>query len=54
MATIGFEASLRLAQGAALGLRWSPIHYRTRSNPTTAERAKKQGIHSDALLFWYE
>ena len=35
VAAIGFEASLRLVQGAALRLHWSLIHHRTRSNPIT-------------------
>ena len=33
VAAIGFEASLRLAQGRALGCHWHPIHYPARSNP---------------------
>ena len=39
----GLEFALRLGRGAALNARRAFIHHRTRSNPTSAERAKKAG-----------
>ena len=37
----GFALALdALGQGAALGLHWSPIHYRTRSNPPCCDSKK--------------
>ncbi len=46
----GFALALdALGQGAALGLHWSPIHYRTRSNPPCCDSKKN---HPDGWLFF--
>ena len=46
----GFALALdALGQGAALGLHWRPIHYRTRSNPPCCD---SKNNHPDGWLFF--